>query len=231
MVADATSYKVTIRGDEGSWSFTVPAKSGCQIQELIYPQPCASGQNSGCAPPLKAGESYKLVVQAKGRSSEEEDLPNLGFTLLTGEEIQKVQSITEALNRLAIGDSIKVKMRASVYANNGLNAEAIRVLEEDGPSQRNPEALRLLGNLYLKIGLTRKAEALYLNLLKPELLGQDTLAGKSITHQTLGEIYEALGNKKEAIKYYLVAKNIFRVLGDRESTGKIESRLADLGRP
>lgn len=230
-VADATSYKVIIRGDEGNWSTIIPAKSGSQTQELVYPQPCASGQKDGCAPPLKAGESYKLVVEANGRSSEEEDLPNLGFTLLTGDEIRQIQNTVAGFNRLALGNSLKIKMLASLYANNGLNAEAIRILEDVRLSQRNPEALRLLGNLYLNLSLTRRAEALYLNLLKLDLLAQDTPAGKAITHQTLGEIYEALGNKQQAVRFYIEAKNIFRNLGDRESASKIKSRLANLGRP
>jgi tetratricopeptide (TPR) repeat protein len=93
------------------------------------------------------------------------------------------------------------------------------------------DAVRLLGNLYLKIGLTRRAEALYLSLLTPALASQDTLAGKAITHQTLGEIYESLGNPQEAIKYYLEARKAFLALNDRELAGRVERRLSALRTP
>jgi hypothetical protein len=230
-VGDAVSYKVTVRGGEGSWSITVPARPGSQTQEIVYPRQCAPDQKSDCAPPLRAGESYKLVVEANGRNSEEEDLPDLGFKLLTEEDAQKVRSKAEEINRLALAVSLKTRMLASLYANNGLNADAITTLESVPGSQPDPEAVRLLGDLYLKLKLTRRAEALYLNLLKPELVAQDIPAGRAITHQTLGEIYEALGNTQEAIKYYVEAVKIFRSLKDRKSIRRIKRRLAVLRRP
>lgn len=229
-IPEATTYKVTVRGETGSWSTNVPAKPGGQVQEVVYPQPCASERDTNCAPPLRAGETYKLVVEANGRSSEEEDLPNLGFTLLPGEEVQKVLSAEEKINRLTLEGSLKTKMRASLYANSELIADAITLLESDPLSQRNPEAVRLLGNLYFKLGLTRRSEALYLNLLKPDLAAQDSPAGKAVTRQTLGEIYEALGNLQEAIKYHKEAKNLYLGLKDRESARRIEDRLLDLRR-
>jgi hypothetical protein len=229
-IPDATTYKITVRGEAGSWSANVPAKPGAQVQEVVYPQPCASERDTNCAPPLRAGETYKLVVEANGRNSEEEDLPNMGFTLLPGEEVRKVLSLEEGINRLALEDSLKTKMRASLYANYGLNADAITLVEGDPLAQRNPEVVRLLGDIYLKLGLTRRAEALYLNLLKPDLVAQDTPAGKAATHQTLGDIYEALGNLQEAIKYYEEAKSLYLGLKDRETVRKIEARLSDLRR-
>jgi hypothetical protein len=230
-VSNATSYKVTVRGNEGSWSTNVPAKPGAEIQEMVYPQACASDQNRDCAPSLQAGESYKLIIEANGRNSEEEDLPNLGFTVLTGEEAQKVRSRADEINRLALGEPLKTQMLASLYANKELNADAIATLEGVQISQRNPAVVRLLGNLYLKLGLTRRAEALYLNLLNANMVAQDTPAGRAITYQTLGEIYEALGNSQEAIKYYVEAASLYRSLKDQESANKIESRLSVLRTP
>lgn len=229
-VPGVTSYKVTVRGEEGSWSTSVAAGTGSQTQEILYPQPCASGQTKDCAPALKAGESYKLIVEANGRSSEEEDLPNLGFTLLTAAEVQRVQGASAQLRQLPLGKQLKTKMLASLYANNGLNADAIATLEGDQSALKNPEAVRLLGSLYLTIGLTRNAEALYLSLLQPGLAEQDTLSGQAVTQQTLGEIYERLGNRSEAVKYYIRAVLIFQSLQDADSANSLRSRLTDLQR-
>jgi tetratricopeptide (TPR) repeat protein len=228
-IPNANTYRVTVRGDEGSWSATVTGRPGLQIQEMIYPQPCGPVRSGECAPPLTPGQSYKLIVEANNSSSEEEDLPNLGFTLLRTEDIQRLERLTNGLNHLAIASPLKTKALASLYANNGLNADAIRVLEDDSISQQNPEAVRLLGNLYLRIGLPRKAETWYLKLLETTLTTLDTPTGRAITNQTLAEIYELLGNRDEAVRYYRIAKSIYRALSDQESTSKIESRLAALG--
>jgi hypothetical protein len=230
-VTDASAYKVTVRGEEDSWSITVPAKTNSATQEIVYPGPCAPGRESGCAPPLKSGEIYKLVVEANGRSSEEEDLPNLGFTILSDDKVRELGSKERLVKQLAVEDSLKTYMIASLYANNDLNADAIKLLEADTGTAHNPEAVRLLGNLYLKIGLTRRAEALYLSLLTPALATQDTLAGKALTHQTLGEIYESLGNPREAIKYYVEAREAFSALNDREMADRVERRLSALRSP
>jgi len=224
-IPDAKTYKITIRGAQESWSVNVDAAPGKAIQEIPYPKTCDSQQSEQCAPVLKSGESYKLIVEAKGRSSEEEGLPGLGFSLVSPDKIEKLQARATNINHLEVDASLKVKMLASLYANNGLNSEAIQLLEKDRGSQSNPDAVRLLGDLYLTISLTRRAESAYLKLLEPSLANRDTRFGQALTRQTLGEIYESLGNKPEAIKYYQDAKSIFQTLGERESLDTIKNRL------
>lgn len=230
-INNAASYKITVRWNEGSWSTTVPAKSDVQTQEIIYPPPCASGQDTDCASPLKPGESYKLIVEANRRDSEEEGLPNLGFTLLTTTDAQKVRKKAAEIEHLALSGSLKTYMLASFYANNELNADAIAILERDLGSQQNPAAIRLLGDLYLKSGLLHRAETLYLSLLKPDVAALDTPAGSAITHHMLGEIYELLGNTQEAIKYYVEAGKLYRSVNDQKSTTQVENRLSELRAP
>ena len=227
-LADAAAYKVTVRGEEESWSVSVPARPGSPTQELAYPPPCVAGQTAGCAPPLKPGQTYKLVVEANGRSSEEEDLPDLGFALLTEAEARSVRQKAEEIGRLPVTARVKTYMLASVYAHHRLNAEAIRLLRESPDTARNPEAVRLLGDLYLNTAMTREAEAQYLSLLKPPLANLDTPAGAAVTSQTLGEIYELLGNTSEAVKYYTAARKLFQDVGDKDATELVGGRLSNL---
>ena len=230
-ISKANSYKVTVRSSEGSWTTTVPAKPGSHTQEIVYPGSCAPNQTRDCAPPLKAGESYKLIVEANGRNSEEEGLPNLGFTLLTAEETRQVRQKTDGIKRLKLSESLKRYMLASFYAKNELNADAIGILEREAESQRSPAALRLLGDLYLKLSLAYRAEAVYLNLLSKNLTAQDTPAGKAITRHSLGEVYEILGNTQEAIKHYEEAGRLYRAVKNEDSRKLVESRLSDLRQP
>lgn len=227
-ISKANSYKVTVRSDEGSWTTIVPAKPGSHTQEMTYPGSCAPNQTRDCAPSLEAGESYKLIVEANGRNSEEEGLPNLGFTLLTAQAARQVRQRANDIERLSLSESLKKYMLASFYANNELNADAIGILER---APESPAALRLLGDLYLKLNLAHSAESVYLNLLSGNLSAQDTPAGKAITRHSLGEIYEILGNTEEAIKYYEEARKLYQAVKDEDSRKLVESRLSDLRQP
>lgn len=230
-LAEATAYKVTVRGEEGSWSVNVPAVPGRRTQELTYPPPCTPDQTTGCAPPLKPGHTYKLVVEANGRSSEEEDLPGLGFSLLSEAEAHSVRKQVEEIDRLPVAQRLKTYMRASVYLHHKLNSQAINLLQASPDTPRNPEAVRLLGDLYLNVALTREAEAQYLSLLKPPLVNLDTPAGAAVTSQTLGEIYEQLGNTVEAVKYYTEAQKLFQKAGNKEAGDLVGGRLKSLTSP
>lgn len=230
-IPNANMYRITVRGNEKSWSAIVPAKPGVQIQEVIYPPPCGVASNAKCAPALTSRQSYKLIVEANNRSSEEEDLPNLGFSMLALKQILSLKQAASVVNRLAIGAPLKTKMRASLYANNGLAADAIRLLESDANSQENPEAVRLMGDLYFRIGLLREAENWYLKLLESRVRASDTTMGQAITNQTLAEIYEKLGNRNEAVRYYVEAEHLYQVLDDQDAMSRMNKRLADLGRP
>ena len=227
-LADAAAYKVTVRGDKTSWSVNVPAVADSRTQEITYPPPCAQGQTVGCAPPLAAGQVYKLVVEANGISSEAEDLPDLGFRVLTEAEARRVREKAAEVDRMPVAGPLKTYMLASVYSHHRLNADAIRLLKEGPDAARNPEAVRLLGDLFLKIALTREAEAQYLSLLKPPLANLDTPAGAAITFQTLGEIYEVIGNVPEAVKHYTEARKRFLELKDQPSADLVGGRLSDL---
>lgn len=231
LIPNAKTYKITVRGERDTWSVNVDAISGKATQEIVYPESCRAGQDTNCAPALRFGETYKVIVEANGRSSEEEGLPNMGFTLLSPEKAGGIQAVKQNIGELDLVTDLKIKMVASLYANNGLNADAIQLLEGDGPAQENPEAIRLLGSLYLKVGLMRKAEALYLKLIEPAIASRDTPIGQAVTAQTLGEIYEGLGNIGEATKYYLQAKAIFQSAKESSSLLTVENRLKALGTP
>jgi hypothetical protein len=228
-VGAATVYKVIVRGESGSWSVNVPASpSGDETQQITYPALCAAGvdaQPGSCAPPLKPGATYKLIVEANGRSSEDEGAPNLGFTLLTDETTAAVKTEAAKLVDAPLPEFLKVQMLASLYANRGLKMEAIEKLEGDPRTLQTPEAIRLLGGLYLTIGLTRKAELHYLQLLSPDLQARDTPDGLARTNFSLAEIYETLGSKEAAVKYYAEARRLFAALKDQETLAEIDRHL------
>lgn len=219
VVRDATRYRVTVRGPEGRvWSTTVAAKPGAEVQEIVYP-------SSRDTPPLQAGVTYKLIVETNDRSSDEEDEPGLGFTLLTADKALKIRAAEAEINRLNLAEITRRFLVASMYANADLNYEAIMLLEASPDTLSDPESVRLLAELYLYIGLTRKAEATYLKVFEPKLKEKDTELGQAIASHMLGQIYERLGSRTAAIQSFLEAKRLYRMLEDGKAIEQIDARL------
>lgn len=227
-IPSTTTYRVTVRWADGSWSTTVQTKRGEKINALTYPAPCQLGENVECAPALTSLRSYKLIVEANNRSSEEEGLAGLGFSLISPETRIVVEHESTKINQLTLDDSVKTKMLASLYVNYDLNDEALRLLEQSVAVQEDPESIRLLGNIYLKIGFPVEAEYWYLKPREPALAANDSPVGQAVTNETLGEIYESLGNRTEAVRHYKAALSTFRRLRDRIMIAQITRRLTEL---
>jgi hypothetical protein len=218
-VRGATRYRVIIRGPEGRvWSTTVNATPGAEAQEIIYP-------SSPDTPPLQPGVTYKLIVEANDRSSDEEDEPGLGFTLLTADQALKVREAEAEIDKLKLAETTRRFLVASMYTNADLNYEAIMLLEACPETFNDPESLRLLGELYLYIGLIRKAEATYLKLFEPKLKEKDTDLGQATASRMLGQIYEALGSRAAAVQSFSEAKRLYQTLEDEKATLQINERL------
>jgi hypothetical protein len=215
-VQDATAYTIGVRGSGLSWTTMVTAAA-----TVTYPQ---------SAPALQPGATYKLTVSTAARSSDEESAAGLGFTMLKPEEAQVVRDGETRIRSLRLSDAATRLLIASLYAGLGLTAEAIEQLESLFTSTKEPAVARLLGSLYLGQGLSRLAEDRYLQGLDLAQKAND-IEGQAADSNALGMVYEALGNKDEAIRRAQQAIAWYQKLGDSRSVQDIQTRLASLQNP
>ncbi len=214
MAAGSTNiYDVSIRGGNLSWTTRVNGAT-----EIVYPAD---------APALQPGASYKLVVTTSGRSSDEETEPGLGFTMLKADEAQAVLAALERIRSLGLAEPAQNLLIANLYASQGLHAEAIAVLQRLTVAASEPALMRTLGDLYLKVSLIRQAENAYLAAAQlSERVGD--IEGMAASHNTLGLVYETLGNRAEAIAQTSQAIAAYQKLGDAKTVQQMQERLASL---
>jgi hypothetical protein len=216
-IAGATQYKVMVRGQNARsqnpyWNAYVPSGA-----KLDYP---------AGAPPLEADTDYKLIVSAGGRQSDEEAEPGLGFALLKSDKAKDVRDAEKKIHALGLPDAPTRLLIAYLYSAYDLNAEAIEQLEGVSESLQEPAPARLLGALYLAIGLSRQAEKYYLRALEFSRKVNDE-EGQAIAHKELGRIYdEALGARNDAARHFESALILYKNLGDQQTAGRIEEKLA-----
>jgi hypothetical protein len=215
-VAGATLYKVALRGPNLSWSSDVSGKT-----EIAYPND---------APALAAGATYKLSVSTGAHSSDEESSPGLGFTMLKPDEAQVIRDGETRIRGLGASDAATRLLLANLYAGQGLTAEAIEQMESLITVAEEPAIVRALGDLYLKIRLNRLAEERYTQALALSQKLND-VEGQAIAQNALGLVYEALGNKSEAVQRSQKAIAWYQKLGDAKTIAQIEARIAALQKP
>jgi predicted negative regulator of RcsB-dependent stress response len=206
-VPGAASYQVSLQGAD--WSTTVNGAT-----ELAYPS---------AAPALQPGVAYRLVVAAGDRSSNEETGPGLGFALLDAGEAAAVQAAEAKIQALGLPDAGTRLLIANLYAVHGLYAEAITLLAPLAEAGQ-PAVARLLGDLYLGIGLNREAEASYLQALSLSE-GAGDVEGQAAAHAALGTIYAALGSRAEAEKQWRAALAAYDQLGDQAKIAQLRAFL------
>jgi hypothetical protein len=207
-VPGAASYRLSLRGT--AWSTTIDGAT-----EMSYPSD---------APALKPGTAYRLVVEAGQRSSAEEAGAGLGFTLLEADEAEAVHAAEATIRALGLADAATRLLVANLYANHGLYAEAIDVLDPLANSGE-PAVPRLVGDLFLSIGLNRHAEESYLQALRLSE-GASDVEGQAATHAVLGNIYETLGNRDETVRHWQAAIAGYEQLGDQARIAQLRDLLA-----
>lgn len=225
-IPNVTVYHVNVRGAGLSW-----ATSAASTAMLKYPND---------APELKRSQPYKLVITAGGRSSEEEDQPGLGFTLVSSEDEQRVHAAEAEIDGLTVDPPTKLILKAHLLANNRLIAEAIDLLQEPPHScgvsvapdaaATGPDTLQLLGVLYAQIGLTRWAEEYLLAALQSSVTSGDKL-GEAVSSDYLGEIYVALGNKTNALRELQQAQRAYEAIGEHDKITDVQHRIQALHGP
>jgi hypothetical protein len=217
-VAGTTRYTVSVRGPKVTWSTEV--NSGT---EVVYPD---------TAPALLAGATYKVTVVAGNRSSDEEPLPGLGFTLLNTDEAREVRAAETKIRALGLADTPTRLLLANLYASRErqLYAEAIAQLEGLATTAQEAAVPRTLGDLYLTLGLNRLAEERYLQAFARSESAGD-MEGQALAQHALGRIDEVLGNPGESAQRLRKAMELYQQLGDGKTVKEIEQRLAGLPKP
>jgi len=218
-VQEATNYRVIVRAINFYWSSQVSSGT-----EIAYPDE---------APPLEAGVDYKLIVETggpNGRSSSDEPGLGLGFSMISSKERKTVLEEERQVENLGLPAGPTQFLIAHLYATHDLNAEAIRRLENISQTFKVAAVTRLLGDLYLKVGLPRQAETGYLNSLALSKDGKDE-EGQMLVHLALARIYgQALGNVKLANEHLEATLALANMLGDDYTASEVAKRLAELKR-
>jgi hypothetical protein len=212
-VDGATVYKVTVRGKGLDW--TTQANS---ITELVYPSR---------APALRPGTDYKLIVETGEHSSAEPGF-GLGFSVLDSANRKAVLKIESQIMNLGLSQEATEFLIAHLYSTHGLKAEAIDRLEALSLNCKEASIIGLLADLYLEVGVTRKAETLYLRSLALSKERND-MEGQIHTQLALTNIYEnAIGNKASARKHLEMALILARQVGDGKTVMQAKNKFADL---
>jgi hypothetical protein len=209
----ANTYTLRIRGTD--WQEQVEAT------EFKYPGD----------PALQPGTDYLLIVEAdNGKSSKDEGLPNLGFSLMAQEDANRVRADAARIDALNLSAEAKAFALAQLYSGHQLYAEAIELLENSGPANdESTNVYRALGELYQQVGLLMQAESHYLRAVETAEAVGDLESGTSAKAK-LGEVYTTLGNKSEARDWLVQAETGYESLGDSQRAGEIAGALADLNK-
>ena len=207
-VPGVAQYRVSLQGVD--WSTAIDGST-----ETVYP--------SG-APALKPGTVYRLIVEAGERSSTEEPGAGLGFELLGAGEVKAVRAAEATIRALGLSEAATRLLTANLYAVHDLQAEAIALLDPLAGSGE-PAVPRLVGDLYLSIGLNRQAEESYLQALTLSQ-GANDAEGQAAAHAALGAIYESLGSRAEAVRHWQGAIAGYERLGDQARTTELRALLA-----
>jgi len=214
-VEGATEYRIAVRGPNLFW----PAQIS-DTTEFQYPE---------TAPELSPGVDYKLIVETSGRSSSLEPGNGLGFSILPSKERRIVQKEEAQIESLSLAKGPTQFLIAYLYKTHGLRAEAIEKLEEISSSFHQAAVRRLLGDLYMDIGLARQAETHYLTALDLSRNEKDE-EGQIWCHLALAGIYQFMGNRSMAVQHLDAARDLGIKIGDTQTANEASKRLAELAK-
>lgn len=227
-VSGASVYRVSIiRGTAEHWAREV---SG--VTELKYPED---------APALVPGETYKAIIAAGNHNSDEEELPNLGFTVLGRDEAHAVRMREGKIRAKNPSELSTIFLIANLYATWGvnpddswddrwaLNTEAIELLEQASATRPDASILRMLGDMYMSLSLATLAEKPYMRALELSEATEDVF-GKAWAHYALAHVFTERFNDAETTKRLLSARKLFQSFGDAKSVEKINTDLAELNK-
>ncbi|HVG21040.1 MAG TPA: tetratricopeptide repeat protein [Blastocatellia bacterium] len=198
---EKTTYNVTLYGEPGKVIWT---KDVVSATRLTYPDD---------EPPLKPGQTYKVVVTSEGQSSQQDRTPGLGFTTLTASQARALADEEIKIKELRLPKSQTGFLIANLYAAGELYSEAIGQLEDLYTNMKEAAVAGMLGDLYAAIGLNREAEKKYLEALG--LIPANDLDGLGAIQKNLAQVYESLGIIDRARACLGEARKAYQRLGNR----------------
>lgn len=242
-VSGVTEYSIEVIGTKGlMW------RTKTKANQIIY-----------AGKPLEAGLPYSLIVRTDtGKSSQEDIAPNrqqkaanLEFVILRQSEATLVKtqaakisptplsneasalSLANFYGNYVLPESVisAYKLPANTYKTYSLTGEAIAILESlIQRGKQSPLIYRTLGDLYWQTGLVRLAETNYLKAISL-VQGLEDLEDWTLAQYSLGQVYAAIDNPKEAVEYYSQARLGYIFLGDPRLVEVIQRRIERLKKP
>lgn len=201
-VPGAISYTVILTGGEVAWQTTVTRTA------ITYP-----GQT-----PLQPGITYTLQVMTnRGRVSEP-----MSFSLLPAEAREQLEA---EIATLGVTGAAKQLAMAQLYRSRHLLAEAVEILQPLATSEGPATGIhRLLGNLYLQMGLLPLAEESYQTAIR---LAQEVgaIEGEAQARLGLAEVYHLWGWRPATREQWRQAQTRYQTLGDAGQVSELEVRL------
>lgn len=174
-------------------------------------------------PPLQPDSYYLLIVETDtGKSSEEEQGTDLGFTVLDAQKAESVRTAVAQLKQQQLTQGAEGLALAYLYQRYDLKAEAIGLLEGLVKQETQTVAVyQLLGDLYLDVGLKQQAKRRYLQALE---LAKPTgnLEGQAQAQVGLGQVEYSLGKPTQTIEWLTQAQRNYQTLGDRSKVKEVQ---------
>lgn len=151
-VPGATRYQVKLEGSGLDW------QTETNKTEILYP-----GE-----PILQPGGRYRLIVTTnQGVSSDKEEGANLRFNLLDKAKVELINAEVAKIKQQELTPEAEKLAIAYLYETSGLKADAITILSELVAQKTQTMAgYKLLGDLYLQVGLNKQAKEAYLQSLE-----------------------------------------------------------------
>jgi hypothetical protein len=212
-VPSAIWYSVQVRGEGVNWKVEVTGT------EVIFPKNLT----------LIPDQTYSFIVIADtGVSSADEDVPGLGFSLLSDSEQTRVKSDVARLESLKLSKEAGAFVQAQLYDEAGLTAEAIDTLEQlVAAGSRSSTVYKTLGDMYFRVKLPVSAEQNYSATLELSYFADD-LEGQAIAQVGLAKIRIGEGKTPEALTFLNQAEEIYQLLGDIATANSIAQWRANL---
>ena len=208
-VPGATSYEIKISERDLNWKTTV------KEPQVVY------AGNQPFVPEFR----YRVTITANNGISSENERDNPGFSILSDADTQRIKAEIAQLQQTRLNQQSKTLALANLYRSNGLQSEAIDLLEgfvKNGIG--NTAVYQLLGDTYYQVGLMQLAKTWYLKTL-PLAKVEKNLEAQAIIQGTLGEIDTTLAELKSASRWFENAQNNYRALGDKPKVQEMQQRL------
>lgn len=174
---------------------------------------------------LQPGIDYTLVIRAaNGRASTEEDTEP-SFHLLSATKAEAIRQ-AETLFAAQSDTENTALLKADFYTGAELYSKAIDTLEAVvTQGTQSATVHRELGDLYARSNLNIRAEPYYLDAIP---LVEGDLEEQARIQAALGELYAAIEQDQEAVKYLTQAKESYEQLNNQLKVKEMQKQIDGL---